>query len=60
MKMLLLTVGACTALTACGEDLAKRYAAQGELILTHLASAPFPHPKRAEGHQYKARVYPAH
>ena len=60
MKMLLLTVGACAALTARGEDLAKRYAAQGELILTHLASAPFPHPKRAEGHQYKAQFYPAH
>jgi len=58
MKILLLSIGLCAALAARGEDLAKRYAAQGEWILIHLATAPFPHPKRAAGHEYKDRLYP--
>ena len=36
-----------------------RYAALGTLILTNLASTPFPHPARAEGHRYKEKLYPA-
>ena len=35
------------------------YAAQGRLILAPLASAPFPHPARAEGHTYQGKFYPA-
>jgi hypothetical protein len=35
------------------------YAPQGELLLAHLASAPFPHPQRAQGHKYKDQFYPA-
>ena len=31
----------------------------GELILTNLSSAPFPHPSRAEGHTYKTNFFPA-
>jgi hypothetical protein len=57
-KLLLLLLG-CAALAARGENLPERYAGQGELILTQLASAPFPHPKRAEGHRYKGQLYPA-
>jgi hypothetical protein len=35
------------------------YSTSGKLILTHLSSAPFPHPSRAEGHTYKDKLYPA-
>jgi len=31
----------------------------GRLILTELASAPFPHPQRADGHKYDGQVYTA-
>ncbi|HWI58431.1 MAG TPA: hypothetical protein VNZ22_14500, partial [Bacillota bacterium] len=44
---------------ARAETLAQGYAAQGQLLLTQLVCAPFPHPKRAEGHRYKEEVYPA-
>src|SRR6266478_2656025 len=35
------------------------YADQGELLLAHLASAPFPHPQRLQGHKYKDQFYSA-
>ena len=35
------------------------FAPQGRLILAPFASAPFPHPDRANGHTYKGKVYPA-
>jgi hypothetical protein len=57
-KPLLLVLG-CAALAACAETVPERYASYGELVITQLASAPFPHPKRAEGHTYKGRLYPA-
>lgn len=31
----------------------------GQLIVTQLVSAPFPHPSRAEGHKYKDEFFPA-
>lgn len=49
----------CAALCSHGENLPQRYAGSGELIVTQFASAPFPHPQRAEGHQYKNQPYPA-
>lgn len=57
-KLLLLMLGATT-WTSRGESLSERYASQGELIVAQLAAAPFPHPKRAEGHTYDGRLYPA-
>jgi hypothetical protein len=57
-KLLLLLLG-CALLPARGENLTQRYAGYGELIVTQLASAPFPHPKRAEGHKYQGQLYPA-
>jgi hypothetical protein len=39
--------------------LEETYAAQGRLIVAPFASAPFPHPARAEGHTYQGKVYPA-
>ena len=48
------------ALTASGaEGLAQRYAGLGELIVTNLESAPFPHPGRAEGHKYQDQFFSA-
>lgn len=50
-------------LTACliarGEALQEQFRSQGELVLVHLASAPFPHPQRAEGHKYKDQFFSA-
>jgi len=37
----------------------RSYADQGELLLAHLASAPFPHPQRSQGHKYKDQFYAA-
>ena len=35
------------------------YSEYGELLFTQLPSAPFPHPKRAEGHTYANQFFPA-
>jgi hypothetical protein len=59
MKKLLVLLLGCAILPARGETLAQRYAGSGQLIVTQLASAPFPHPKRAEGHHYQNQLYPA-
>ena len=45
--------------TGAAESLAQRYAPLGDLLLTHLDSAPFPHASRAEGHQYKDQFFSA-
>ncbi|MSU23078.1 MAG: hypothetical protein EXS32_04560 [Opitutus sp.] len=39
--------------------LEETYAAHGHLILAPFASAPFPHPVRAEGHTYQGILYSA-
>jgi len=61
MKLSLLLAAACLTLfsLALAESLPEHYAAQGELLLVHLASAPFPHPQRAEGHKYKEQFFSA-
>src|SRR5688572_21959295 len=41
------------------ENLEQTYANYGQLIITQFVSAPFPHPARAEGHQYKDKFFPA-
>lgn len=40
-------------------DLAEKYAPLGRLIITNFASAPFPHPLRAQGHVYHDQVFSA-
>lgn len=35
------------------------YSRFGTLIVTNFASAPFPHPARAEGHKYRGQHFPA-
>jgi hypothetical protein len=42
-----------------GEDLSRRYAEQGELILAQFNRAPFPHPARAGGFVYKDKTFSA-
>lgn len=41
------------------QDPSKRFAEYGELLMTQLSSAPFPHPRRAAGHTYQGQLYPA-
>ncbi len=50
---------AAPSFAAAAPSLEETYAAQGRLILVSLASAPFPHPARAEGHTYQNKLYPA-
>ena len=57
MRILPLLLVAGLALSGPAQHLG--YASYGELIITQLASAPFPHPKRAEGHQYKDQFFSA-
>lgn len=48
------------AFAATAQDpLVQTYVSQGQLILTQLPAAPFPHPKRAEGHRYHDEFYSA-
>ena len=41
------------------DPLPELYAPEGTLLLEHLASAPFPHPQRAHGHEYEGKIYDA-
>src|SRR5262245_48772350 len=41
------------------ESLPERYSAYGELVLSRLRTAPFPHPTRAEGHRYQDKFFSA-
>jgi hypothetical protein len=54
---ILLSVVAVSRLLA--GDLAEQYAPLGRLILTNFASAPFPHPLRAQGHPYHDQIFSA-
>ncbi len=47
-------------LAAClnAQSLQQRYAPYGELLVTQLVSAPFPHPLRASGHLYGTQFFP--
>lgn len=40
------------------QESSKRFAEFGELLITQLSSAPFPHPRRAAGHTYQKQFYP--
>lgn len=61
MRQLLSLVAALITIisTARSESIPEHYAPQGELLLVHLGSAPFPHPQRAEGHKYKEQFFSA-
>jgi hypothetical protein len=61
MKQLCLLITAYSAvlLATRSETLPEHYAPQGQLLLVHVSSAPFPHPQRAEGHKYKDQFFSA-
>lgn len=60
MKRVLAFVLPVLVATAVRSDpLPELYAPQGTLLLEHLASAPFPHPQRANGHEYDGKLYDA-
>jgi hypothetical protein len=41
------------------QDIEQRYSKYGYVILLNLSTAPFPHLKRVEGHDYNGKNYPA-
>src|SRR5215469_7605725 len=60
MKRVLVFVFPLLVATAVrSEPLPALYAPQGTLLLEHLVSAPFPHPQRANGHEYDGKLYDA-
>jgi hypothetical protein len=61
MKRLLLSALLLCPLLCIGETqtLAEKYSDRGQLIVGQFASAPFPHPKRSEGHKYHEENYSA-
>jgi hypothetical protein len=59
MKKLLLLLIGCAAGPGFAETLAEHYSDSGQLIITQFVSAPFPHPKRADGHTYHGEMFSA-
>ncbi len=53
-----LLVAIAARFAVAGENLEEMYAPQGRLIVASFASAPFPHPARADGHTYDGKLYP--
>jgi hypothetical protein len=52
-------LGLLSAAQLLGADWTEQYAPLGQLIITNFATAPFPHPLRAQGHQYKDKFFSA-
>src|ERR1039457_4652923 len=50
---------AATTIAATAQTQQTNYAALGQLIVTPLVSAPFPHPDRADGHKYQDKFLSA-
>ena len=61
MKRLLLLAVLLHPLASIGESqsLSEKYADKGQLIVAQFTSAPFPHPKRNEGHKYHEENFSA-
>jgi hypothetical protein len=59
IKRLCILLGVLTAGRLLAGDLAEQYAPLGRLIITNFASAPFPHPLRAQGHSYHDQFFSA-
>jgi hypothetical protein len=59
MKTLMLMFLLCLARLASAQNPDASYSTYGELMISPFESAPFPHPKRAEGHQYKDKFFSA-
>jgi hypothetical protein len=59
VKRLLLLLLGCLGGSCAAETLVEHYSGSGQLIITQFASAPFPHPMRAEGHKYHGELFAA-
>jgi len=59
MKKFLLLLFLCASGSSFAESLVEHYSSSGQLIITQFVSAPFPHPKRAEGHTYHGEMFSA-
>ena len=59
VKAFFLLLAVCAPFPGRSDNLSPSYADQGELLIAPLASAPFPHPERAQGHKYKEKLYEA-
>lgn len=57
--VLILATQLLSHLVPAEDSLPIKYAAQGQLILTPFASAPFPHSSRTNGHRYREEFFPA-
>jgi hypothetical protein len=57
--MCTLALGVGLSFHSRAEDIDKLYSTYGTLVLTQLASAPYPHASRAEGHTYKGEFFSA-
>jgi hypothetical protein len=59
-RILVAAIGFSAAVASGGTpSLAQQYAEYGQLMVTQLVSAPFPHPDRAQGHKYKEEFHSA-
>lgn len=56
---LLLLSGVLLAASGHAQDWTQRFTGSGELIVTQMVTAPFPHPKRAEGRHYHDEFFSA-
>ncbi|MEO7299081.1 MAG: hypothetical protein ABI042_10965 [Verrucomicrobiota bacterium] len=59
MRKLLFTSVLFFSVCAWGEPFLSRYESFGQLVLTNLNSAPFPHPAREKGYAYKSESFTA-
>lgn len=61
MKLLLLLLSGCLMMSSAAQagTPSPSYVDQGELLIAHLANAPFPHPQRSQGHKYKNEFFTA-
>jgi hypothetical protein len=59
MKWFLICGFLAGTLCANGQSLSSPYESVGQLILTNLDSAPFPHPERTNGHAYQKEFFSA-
>ena len=59
MKICTALLFGCLAQVAGAQNFDGGYSTYGELVIKPFESAPFPHPKRADGHQYKDEFFSA-
>jgi len=58
-QVLVIAVSLLLPVIVIAQDVNQPYSEYGELLVTRLPSAPFPHPRRANGHTYDNQQFPA-